>query len=385
MNSTAMVRNANKENIFSNATMSQVENAGVLLGLRNSTLPEEENANDRAKRRRVEAQQKKDARHEENQRQINYATFDDRFFRQDRHFGQMPEPPEAFVIPGEVQPPSAAAVTPRLNPYKRDQQEKDQQKKAPPKKLSRPLPRITHNPSRLPGREAPPNSAAANVLALIQEKGYDGMDPSLAETVNNTTRGKNTAKVEKRKASEEARFFDTLREFGGSFAVPLLEVVPVKYNDFSRNVVDLDYAFFNIVGGEMTEWKRKIMNSASIVVATNIVKKTGAKGTVGEPMQPVSLEKYLQNTYNVFHSKGILFEFNNHFNGPGELRGVVSAIWNKQHKKDPTFGAQPNRRRIKEDFMGLMCDAIANGVLKITDSWDVLRVAMATNAYGSGF
>ncbi|CAB9503593.1 hypothetical protein SEMRO_170_G075510.1 [Seminavis robusta] len=335
MNSTAMVRNANKENLFSNATMSQVENAGVLLGLRNSAPPEEEEAQDRSKRRRMEAQKKKDARHEENQRHINFSTFDDRFYRQDRHFGQMPEPPEAFVIPGEVQPPSA--VTPRVNPYKSDQQKKAAPKKVSAPSLSRPLPRITHNPSRLPGREAPPNSVAANVLALIEEKGYDGMDPSLVETVNNTTRGKNTAKVEKRKASEEARFFDTLRQFGGSFAEPLLQV------------------------------------------------KTGAKGTVGEPMQPVSLEKYLQNTYNVFHSKGIMFEFNNHFNGPGELRGVVSTIWNKQHKKDPSFGAQPNRRRIKEDFMGLMCDAIANGVLKITDSWDVLRVAMATNAYGSGF
>eukprot|EP00797_Seminavis_robusta_P023556 Sro3890_g351730.1 n/a (867) ;mRNA; r:671-3273 len=368
-------------------TATQMAGAGLLLGFAandtNDTTNDMTNPKeDRALRRRQEAQQKKDANHDQMRQSIVTSNVANRVHR-DIAFGEDTEPPSAFVIPAApvrpqqshppqqprtpqqepipLAPPAPVHVVPHANPYNQGRIGKRNWKMDPP---PRPVADTVGAPS-----------VAAQVLELHKEHGYEGMSQQEQDLIQNTKRGKNTAETERRKVANEKRFFEVLKDHGGPAFAPLLLKVPVKYAGYSTVPEKIDYEFFNACGYTREEDARQVVNKASIVFALSVRKKKGRDGTAGQPFEPNTLEQFFRNVYCYWKAKGIWFDFDKDFNGPGELNGVVQEYWASNLKKDKKYASNKEKRRIKENVLHLVCQAVDKGLININDRWDLLRGA----------
>ncbi|CAB9524309.1 unknown protein [Seminavis robusta] len=245
---------------------------------------------------------------------------------QDLELGEDSEDPSAFAFVPTVPPTRKSSFNPQ-NPYQK------KKKSPPPQPVAKSKEDI---------------SIADIVLQLADEHGFDGLSEEKQKLVKTTKRGKNTKETESRKASNEKRFFEELKNHGGKAFAPLLEKVPVKYNGMSTDEAALDYQFFNVLGFSRDKKAHAILNKACIVVALNLNKKKGRNNTAGQPFQPNSLEQFFRNAFLMLKQKGIL-------------------------KVDPKFATNTEKRRIKENVLALVCKAVREGVIKITNRYDVFE------------
>jgi len=176
-----------------------------------------------------------------------------------------------------------------------------------------------------------------------------------------TKRGKNSSTYEARKIATEHCFFDIVKEFGGPHVQSLVEMVPAKYCD-GRQV---DYRFYNIVGGEKTHEKRVIMNKCLVLFGMKAVALSGDRK--GQVLELTGFQYYTKILFYSFKAKGVLFRWESDFWKKGEFHGVMIQLWDDIRKVDPLFGTGRNQAHFDEDADEKVRQAIVSGKL---DPWN---------------
>ena len=138
-------------------------------------------------------------------------------------------------------------------------------------------------------------------------------------------------------------------------------MVPAKYCD-GRQV---DYRFYNIVGGEKTHEKRVIMNKCLILFGMKAVALSGDRK--GQFLEPMGFQCYAKILFYSFKAKGVLFRWESDFWKKGEFHGVMIQLWDDIRKVDPLFGTGRNQAHFDEDADEKVRQAIVSGKL---DPWN---------------
>lgn len=225
------------------------------------------------------------------------------------------------------------------------------------------------------------SNLVASIAATLKNDGLDCLEPEEKNLVNNCQRGKNDKTYNNKQKALEEKFFSTLKLYGGKTFEPLLELVPADYSHGQ----EMDYAFYNQLGGEKNYDSKVIMNSALILMVVKWKKESGKKEEIGKPLQPNTFNQYMKLLFYLFKAKGIQFEYDKDFNRPGEFHGVLIDQWNAIRAKDPTFGTCKNRARVDPDFVRIFIKAIEDGTLKpYEDAVDLLRCVIFINGYYLG-
>ena len=251
---------------------------------------------------------------------------------------------------GAPSPPQLPAVAPQrplmVNPYGQSNQ------------------RSTVTPPSLP-IGGPPSIAA--LLAGLNPKdllNQTALSESELAFANGSRRGKNQKKYSDSQDSVERRFFDTLIEYGSNVLAiePLLRKVTM---DYGQGPVE-DYAFYQVLQGEKTTDKHKLLAFAMMLPAMKWTCLSGKRK--GEPLEPNSFDKTIQKLFYVFDKKGIQYHYKKDFNEPGGFHGLVLDRWNAIRKDDPKFGTHRNKSVMVNNYLELIVEAIRAGKLQPYDS-----------------
>lgn len=174
----------------------------------------------------------------------------------------------------------------------------------------------------------------------------------------------------------ERKVFDTIRKYGNQAMQQLIELVACWYNPTGP----ADFAFFNIVGGPKQPAKRLILNKILVLCALKWKRLDNHK-----PYQPNVFSKYMDRAFSQFKTKNVLYDYKKDFNNAGEFAGVVHKLWKKIRMVDPTFGVNPNRKRVSSDFLRLLRKAIREKIINIyTDAEDALDMMIFVNGFYCG-
>jgi hypothetical protein len=228
----------------------------------------------------------------------------------------------------------------------------------------------------LPTEDAITNQPAPGKIMTLAEirdniEAGDDYDMDAKQAESKTTRGCNEAKYESRKESLEKKFFDTIKEYGGTNLAYLLEIVPTVHSGGRRH----DHQFYNLCGGEPHDDKKFILNKCLILCALKWTIKQGDKK--GVPLQPNTFETYMKTLFMILRDKGIRYRFEKDFNGKGEFHGVViQQVWEKARKNDPTFGCKPNEAQFMENADRKVVEAMMSGKISMENPTDLRNLAM---------
>ena len=245
----------------------------------------------------------------------------------------------------------------------------------------------TSNPQPMVAPAAPPqhtfvadtstkesiDSRALSLAKALRDGEGDGLDFTEDELVlyQTCTRSSNQAKYDKRHDSTERRFFACIQQYGGSTLACLLEIEQVQYDGLGDKE---DYAFYNLVGGEKTEAKRKILNTCLVLCALKFKCQTGPRK--GEPLEPVSFRWVMKVLFYRFHDKDVQYDFVVDFNGKGEFHAVLIDYWTKIRSKDPKFGLRKKHAHYDVDGDAKVQKAYADGTFKpYEDPWHLVQAA----------
>ena len=214
-----------------------------------------------------------------------------------------------------------------------------------------------------------------------KEAGNEDMDFNEWEwkIIENCERGGNTKEYMDTQVRLEKRAFDTIRTYGGTSLQPFLQIVQATYDPTGAT---RDFAFYNILGGPKTPQKLAIINKLCILFGMKWKKNSGKAGTVGKPLQPNSICKYFQQLFYVWQRKGIQADFTADFNDRGQFHGIMIDLWKKIRTEDPTFGTNPNRKRVTTDYLNMVIAAIESGELDPENNpHDLLKVVIFILGY----
>jgi hypothetical protein len=290
-----------------------------------------------------------------------------------------------------------------VNPYT-----STNKKKAPGTNQS--LPRAQYTPQHAPPApvppargsglgEAPPNSESLSqddndrdratdeqILKLLNEciiqEGIQGLDETEKAAVKNCKRGGNSKKTLDTEEALEKRMFNTIRTYGSNHMKNLLEVVPMNTDPTGKRH---DYRFYNIVSGEKTEGKHRLLNSVFTLLLFKWKKLTGGPKEIGKPLQPNSFCKYMQKLGYIMSRKGVQYRWETDFNSRGDFHGIAQDMWKQYRKTDRTYGVNPNRKRTDPNLLKMVVTAIENGTLQpYSNPKDLLALVVFINGYYCG-
>ena len=212
---------------------------------------------------------------------------------------------------------------------------------------------------------APTMDPAARMVQLMDDSGgaCELMDLEDEEqtTLNTVDRGKNTKEHSRNKALLENKFFDTLEKYGGSVLAEFLVFTPAKYTEYRTQ----DRAFYNIIGGNKTEYKRMLLDKSLCLCGVKWVVSKGERK--GKPLQPNTFRNYIKQLFYVFRDKNITYDWEADFNSRGEFHGLMITMWEKTRKEDATFGGRPKEAQHFDDADNKVRDAIKRGTINLED------------------
>ena len=270
-------------------------------------------------------------------------------------------------IPATIAPP-VSTVKKITNPYKKKQVSKS--------KVSN-LPQADNGGgpqlgSRVPRKIAPKPGSAAAIRDEMEGMVGGGLDSDIAAVENSNDRGGNSTEYEKSKFAQEAKFFETIRKYGGTGLQQLLHREPADYSGGTL----IDYRFFNVVGGEKDADKKYILNKCLVLCAVKYVVTTGPIPQRGKPLQPSSFENYMKKLFYVLKEKGVKYWFKTDFNANGEFHGLTISVWEEARAKDPLFGSKPNEAQFMEDSDKRVLEAVHQGEFDLDNPKDLLEIVM---------
>ena len=128
-----------------------------------------------------------------------------------------------------------------------------------------------------------------------------------------------------RNKSFEDDFFSIIEEHGDATLRQLCEVI--TFDDG----ITVGRRFYNDLGGEKTPAKKLVLDKMlKIFLFNRINKKDPSK-----PLDSTSSAQMFKQLFVVFHGKGIRYDYQKDFKGPGELSACWEAKYKQHRKEDP--------------------------------------------------
>jgi hypothetical protein len=186
--------------------------------------------------------------------------------------------------------------------------------------------------------------------SLTESSVNDVLTPEELEMIKNAVC--NTKKYQRSNNSIEARFFDTIKEFGGPALAPLCEMQ-------QDGLLQKRRVFYILCKGKKTDTKYYILNKCLTLCSLK-----WKHSRTGKTLESSTFVQYIKQLFTIFRKEGVEYDYLSDFNKDGEFHAVTKAMWIKAGEEDQNFGSAQHKAAIDEEADTKIRTAIEKGHLR---------------------